>query len=56
MEEEWKIDEEGKFMCPFNDGVHCDLPTCGCGGWNPEVARRRTREFIQRRGGSKDAA
>ena len=55
MEEEWKIDEEGKFMCPFNDGVHCDLPTCGCCGWNPEVARRRTLEFIQRMGGSKDA-
>ena len=50
MEEEWKKDEEGKFICRFNEGCHCDLPTCGCCGWNPEVARRRTLEYIQERG------
>ena len=54
MEEEWKKDDEGKFICRFNDGCHCDLPTCGCCGWNPEVARRRTLEFIRKMGVKKD--
>ena len=55
MEEEWRKDEDGKFICQFNDGCHCDLPTCGCCGWNPAVARRRMLEFIQKMGGKKDA-
>lgn len=54
MEEEWKLEEDGKFACPFNDGCHCDLPTCGCCGWNPVVARRRMLEFIKGKMGTKD--
>ena len=50
MDNEWKLEEDGKFACPFNVGCHCDLPTCGCCGWNPEVARRRTLEWIKKRG------
>ncbi len=55
MEHEWEKDEQGKFICRFNNACHCDLPTCGCCGWNPEVARRRTMEFIKKEGAKKDA-
>lgn len=48
MDHEWKTDENGKFICRFNEGCCCDLPTCGCCGWNPEVARRRLKEYIQK--------
>ena len=48
MEHDWKIDKSGKFICRFNTGCHCDLPTCGCCGWNPDVARRRLREAIKK--------
>ena len=54
MDHEWEIDEDGKFVCRFNNGCHCDLPTCGCCGWNPAVARRRMLEFIKRKGEKKD--
>jgi hypothetical protein len=54
MEEEWSLDDEGKFNCPYNEACHCDLPTCGCCGWNPEVARRRHLEWIKKRGAKKD--
>ena len=47
MEQEWRKDEEGKFICRYNEACHCDLPTCGCCGWNPKVARNRLREHIR---------
>ena len=49
MDQEWQKDEEDKFICRFNDGCHCDLPTCGCCGWNPEVGRRRLRKWLEKR-------
>ena len=55
MDNEWEMDDDGKFCCPFNDACHCDLPTCGCCGWNPEVARRRMLEYIKGKGEKKDA-
>lgn len=54
MDHEWEIDEDGKFVCRFNNGCHCDLPTCGCCGWNPAVARRRMLEYIKGKGEKKD--
>ena len=48
MDHEWKIDKNGKFICRFNNACSCDLPTCGCCGWNPEVARRRLLESIRK--------
>ena len=47
---EWEMDEDGKFVCRFNEGCHCDLPTCGCCGWNPEVARKRLRQWLEENG------
>ena len=40
-------DESGKFICRFNEGCHCDEMNCAVCGFNPEVARRRLREFIR---------
>ena len=54
MDHEWEKDETDKFICRFNEGCHCDLPECGCCGWNPEVARKRMLAFIQKMGGKKD--
>lgn len=50
MDEEWRLDEEGKYICRFNEGCHCDIPTCGCCGWNPEVAKRRLEEWLRKIG------
>lgn len=51
MEHEWRKDEEGKFICQYNEACHCDLPACGCCGWNPKVARQRLAQFIKKMGG-----
>ena len=50
MEQEWQKDEEGKYICRFNEACHCDLPTCGYCGWNPEVARMRLEQWLRERG------
>lgn len=50
MMDEW---EEGQ-VCPYNDGCVCSEAVCHRCGWNPEVARRRTREWIRRRAASAD--
>ena len=54
MDTEWKPDEDGKFVCLYNDACHCDIPTCGCCGWNPKVARRRLLEYIKAIGAKKN--
>ena len=48
MDHEWKKLQNGQFVCRYNDACSCVVPNCGCCGWNPEVARRRLREFIEK--------
>lgn len=50
MEHEWRKDDEGKFICQYNEACHCDLPTCGFCGWNPKVARQRLAQLIKKMG------
>lgn len=50
MENEVERDESGKIICRFNEGCHCSEMNCSTCGFNPEVARRRLKEFIQRGG------
>ena len=47
MTHDWKRDEEGIFVCRYNEGCHCELPECGCCGWNPKVARIRLRDWLE---------
>lgn len=53
MDHEWKKDTNGKYICQYNDACSCYVPNCSCCGWNPEVARRRLKEYI-RKGAKKD--
>lgn len=55
MEHEWEKDEDGKFICRFNEECHCDVPECDKCGWNPVVAKRRTLQWLKERGEKKDA-
>lgn len=48
MDHEWKKLENGQFECRYNDACSCNVPNCGNCGWNPEVARRRLKEYIQK--------
>ena len=32
--------------CPHNEGVTCGKHNCGSCGWNPEVAKRRTLQYL----------
>ena len=55
MDHEWEKDEQGKYICQYNIGCHCNVPNCGSCGWNPEVARRRLLEYIRQKGEKNDA-
>ena len=35
-----------KQECKYNDGVECLDSKCANCGWNPEVAKKRTEEFL----------
>ena len=48
MDHEWKILKNGQFECRYNDACSCNVPNCESCGWNPEVARRRLKEYIQK--------
>ena len=48
MDHEWKILKNGQFECRYNYACSCNVPNCGSCGWNPEVARSRLKEYIQK--------
>lgn len=41
---QWKT-EDGKWVCPYNEGVSCKRRRCECCGWNPEVAKNRSEKI-----------
>ena len=40
----WKF-ENGKWQCPYNEGVACEHRVCTKCGWNPEVLKKRIKEM-----------
>lgn len=50
---DWKkTAEEGKWECPYNHGVACEIRECSRCGWNPEVAKARTEAYMEKRNGN----
>lgn len=39
----WKF-ENGKWQCPYNEGVACEHRVCTKCGWNPRVDRQRRKK------------
>lgn len=41
MDEQWKKNDAGRWICPFNREVSCTDRKCQKCGWYPSVARYR---------------
>lgn len=50
MKDELEKDEDGKFICRFNEECHCDSLDCVRCGWNPVVAKMRTEQWLKKMG------
>lgn len=44
---EWKRASSERWVCPYVGNVSCYKRTCNRCGWNPEVAKARTEEFME---------
>jgi hypothetical protein len=44
----WERDESGCWLCPYQFSVGCKRRECNKCGWNPEVAKARTKEILRK--------
>lgn len=47
---EWERGGSWLWNCPYAENVGCNRRTCTSCGWNPEVAKERSRLILQARG------
>lgn len=41
---DWKK-EQGKWLCPYNEGCACRWRNCFYCGWNPDVLKKRMKKM-----------
>ena len=46
-----KIEEDGRWQCPYNLEVSCVVRNCSKCGWNPVVAEARLKAYMEKRNG-----
>ena len=44
-----RIEEDGRWQCPYNLEVSCDVRYCNKCGWNPVVAEARFKAYMEKR-------
>ena len=48
----WEKDAEKKWICPYQQNIGCKIRNCTTCGWNPKVAKARSKAFKEKYDGN----